>query len=45
MHTPARPASPAVRSGQAAARIAALPGTARRAPASAPAMQHNAATS
>jgi hypothetical protein len=45
MHTPARPASPAVRSGQAAPRIAALLGIARRAAAAALAMQHNAAAS
>jgi hypothetical protein len=35
MRTPARPASPVVRSGQAAARIAALLGIARRAAAAA----------
>jgi myo-inositol-1(or 4)-monophosphatase len=45
MRTPARATSPAVRSGQAAARIAALPGIARRAAATALEMQHDAAAS
>lgn len=43
MHNPVPPASPAVRNGQVAARIAALPGIARRAAATALAMQHGAA--